>query len=111
MNEIMVPANAIAHCTKIILATKSHSIHPDNDINIFLDADLAILGSDENIYAAYAASIRKEYGMFDDAAYRDGRRHVLDYFLNRPRIFITDYFYRNFEQQARINLQHEAEQL
>lgn len=111
MNAIGVPADLIAHCTRIILSTKSHAVHPDNDINIFLDADLAILGSDEKNYDDYANAIRDEYKIFDDTTYRAGRKKVLDYFLTRPHIFTTTHFNTVFEEQAKTNLQKELGQL
>lgn len=111
MSAIMVPADLIAHCTRLILATKSHAIHPDNDINIFLDADLAILGSDEDTYVTYSDAIRTEYNVFGDPEYKAGRKKVLEHFLARPHIFITGYFNTNFEEQARLNLQQEIQRL
>ncbi|MES2689997.1 MAG: hypothetical protein V4658_06305 [Bacteroidota bacterium] len=111
MSAIMVPADLIAHCTRIILATKSHAVHPDNDINIFLDADLAILGSDEATYRMYSNAIRSEYKVFADPEYKAGRKKVLDHFLARPHIFITGYFNTDFEEQARQNLQQEIQRL
>lgn len=111
MNEIGVPADMIEHCTRLILATKSHAVHPDNDINLFLDADLAILGSQEEVYNTYANAIRNEYKMFSDIEYRAGRKKVLENFLARPHIFITTYFNTALEEQARINLRNEIRRL
>jgi predicted metal-dependent HD superfamily phosphohydrolase len=50
----------------------THNIkHPDCDI--FLDMDLSILGSDENMYTIYSTFIRKEYSHINDQDYKLGR--------------------------------------
>ncbi len=93
---------------QLILATKGHQIDPtDADLCIFLDADLAILGSDPMQYFAYWQSIRREYDWVDDATYRTGRSRVLVSFLQRDRIYYTDRLFSELEAIARVNLQQE----
>lgn len=111
MHGLNVTADVIAHCERMIMATQSHQHHPDSDIRYFTDADLAILGADEQAYLAYSEAIRKEYGMFDDETYRKGRTGALEQYLSRPRIYHTDHFYSRYEQKARINMQRETERL
>ena len=43
------------------------------DVCIFLDMDLSILGSDENMYTIYSTFIRKEYSHINDQDYKLGR--------------------------------------
>lgn len=116
-------AEAALHCLKIpqiiidrvkylILTTKNHQALPtDIDNQIFLDADLAILGASEGEYQAYAQAIRQEYSWMSDVDYQIGRQRVLTQFLQRERLYLTDYAYKNFEKQAKHNLQLEAANL
>jgi predicted metal-dependent HD superfamily phosphohydrolase len=93
---------------RLILATQGHRIDPnDADLCIFLDADLAILGTDPSCYAAYRKSIRREYNWVDDATYRTGRSRVLTSFLERDRLYYTDLLFGELESRARLNLQQE----
>jgi predicted metal-dependent HD superfamily phosphohydrolase len=93
---------------RLILATKGHQIDPtDADLCIFLDADLAILGSDSMRYCAYRRSIRCEYDWVDDTTYRTGRSRVLVSFLQRERLYYTDLLFSELEAIARVNLQQE----
>lgn len=94
-----------------ILATKLHTTSPSFDTGIFIDADLSILGADDRRYDLYATQIRNEYIDYPDSGYRAGRRKVLQEFLGRKRIFITDVFYQQYESKARQNLRRELEAL
>jgi len=98
-------------CFSQIMATKTHSFSNDSDTNYFTDADLSILGSDEDDYVRYSQLIRKEYKYFPDFIYKPGRQKVLHHFLEMPRIYKTDYFYQYFELQARANLKNELKEL
>lgn len=107
MSEISVSENEINLCNQIILATKSHVISTNSDINYFTDADLSVLGQPCEIYSNYYKNIRKEYAFYSEAVYNSGRKKVLKHFLEMERIFKTDFFYDKFEIQAKINLQNE----
>ncbi len=96
--------------SNFILATKTHTNPSQNsDLQWFLDFDLAVLGSTENIYDEYAANIRKEYAHIPTWKYNFGRRKVLTSFLAKPKIF--HYLAPHYEQQARENLAREISQL
>ena len=77
------------------------------DTAILLDADLAILGAEPHGYQAYVNGVRAEYFFVDDARWRTGRGRILHDFLDRPRIFITDYMYNALEHRARANIEAE----
>ena len=94
-------------CREQIITTKGQSISQDTHTNYFIDADLAILGSDPKTYENYSRSIRKEYKYYPDLIYKPGRRKVLKYFLEMERIFKTNYFFDKYEKQARINIDSE----
>ena len=95
----------------LILATKKHELHEDNDVNFFTDADLSILGADAATYDQYAADIRKEYAAVPDVFYVSGRISVLNHFLKMPALFKTAHFTELLEAQARINLERERQSL
>lgn len=110
INLNLTPAQ-LERCRQHIVATKGHHISSDTDTNYFTDADLSILGADTESYIVYAKNIRKEYRYYPDLLYKPGRRKVLDFFLQMPRIFKTDHFYRIYENQARLNLSDELKRL
>ena len=94
-----------------ILATKSHDNSDCNDTNLFTDADLSILGSDWDSYLIYLNQIRQEYKLYPDLIYKPGRKQVLQHFIEKQRLFKTDYFHKKFENQAKSNLEKELKLL
>jgi predicted metal-dependent HD superfamily phosphohydrolase len=111
MKQLSVPNDAIERCKKQILATKSHLKSTDIDTNYFTDADLLVLGQSWETYSMYYKNVRKEYSIYPDFVYNPGRKKVLTHFLSMDRIFKTDFFYNNFEIQAKHNLQKEIDVL
>ena len=108
LTDINISTELIDRVQQLILATKGHQIDPnDADLSIFLDADLAILGTDPVQYQDYARSIRQEYSWVSDAAYQAGRTKVLQSFLQRDRLYCTDLLFDELESIARINIQQE----
>ncbi|MGH7656834.1 MAG: HD domain-containing protein [Gemmatimonadales bacterium] len=69
-----------------------------------VDIDLAILGAGPEAFARYENTIRREYSWLDPARYRKGRIAVLGKFMNRTRIYQTDYFDKLLDARARNNL-------
>lgn len=104
LREINYPKERMRLCGEQILATKTHSISPDNDTNLFTDADLSILGSNWDEYLEYTKQVRKEYAIYPDFMYNPGRKKVLQHFLDMESIFKTPYFIQKFEAQANKNL-------
>ncbi|MBM3256071.1 MAG: HD domain-containing protein [Candidatus Moranbacteria bacterium] len=112
LTRLGISEDVVSHVLVLIRATVKHEvIENDTDSAIFLDADLAILGSSEEIYDKYAARIRKEYSWVPDDQYRIGRKKVLQDFLNRPRIYFTEQAGKELEQQARANIEREIARL
>jgi len=99
----------LSRIVSMIEATATHAL-PDlagearHDDALFLDMDLAILGSEPALFDAYEAAVRREYDWVDEPAWRSGRAAVLQRFINRPAIFHTETFRRHYEQQARENI-------
>jgi predicted metal-dependent HD superfamily phosphohydrolase len=100
----------IARIAAMIRATASHAM-PDfadtaagRDCALFLDVDLAILGSPAADFDAYEAAVRREYDWVTEPQWNLGRRAVLVGFLTRPAIYATARFRASHEAAARRNL-------
>ncbi|MGZ4680204.1 MAG: HD domain-containing protein [Ilumatobacteraceae bacterium] len=101
-----------AYVKALILATGDHTAPGGPaaaaaETAFLLDADLAILGADPRSYQAYANGVRAEYFFVDDTRWRSGRGRVLQDFLDRPRIFATEYMHGELEHRARANIEAE----
>lgn len=107
LEKLNISTEKIAKVYNQILATKSHKTSDDSDTNFLLDADLAILGKDWNVYENYVHQIRKEYSIYPDFLYNPGRKKVLTHFLEFDEIFKTDYFKEKYEKMARENIKRE----
>ena len=94
----------------LIMMTANHQIDESidsvkySDAAYLLDMDLSILGAPWSIYRQYAQAIRREYAHISDIDYRDGRTAVLQGLLAQPKLYLTDYYYRQLETQARDNI-------
>lgn len=110
--EMGLPQATIDRVSRLILATAGHT-NPDNDPDtaVLLDADLAVLGSDSAVYAAYSAAIRQEYGWVPEPVYREKRAEALRGFLERPRLYHTPPLYQQLEAGARRNMTAEIARL
>jgi predicted metal-dependent HD superfamily phosphohydrolase len=100
----------IARIAAMIRATAGHAM-PDfadaaagRDCALFLDMDLAILGSPATDFDAYEAAVRREYDWVSEPQWKLGRRAVLAQFLTRPAIYATARFRVSHEEAARRNL-------
>jgi predicted metal-dependent HD superfamily phosphohydrolase len=103
----------LARIAAMIRATTDHAI-PDfgggapagvvRDCALFLDFDLAILGSSTAEFADYEEAVRREYAWVSEPQWIAGRRAVLEHFLARPSIYATAQFRATHETAARRNL-------
>src|SRR5262245_55820551 len=113
----LLSPDRIERITGMIRATAGHRVPEglDNaarrDCALFLDMDLAILGSTPDEFAAYEAAVRREYGWMPEALWIEGRRKVLQAFLARPAIYASPPFRASHETAARENLTRSLEQL
>jgi predicted metal-dependent HD superfamily phosphohydrolase len=94
----------------MILATASHE-STDSQTMAFLDVDMSILGAEKHNYAIYKSNIRKEYEFVPTTVYNSYRRKFLKGVLERPRIYLTDFFREKYEKTARANIQGELDVL
>ena len=88
LKELHVAEEEIDTVQEMILATKTHQLHQEEDVNLLVDFDLSILGADWEQYATYSQQIRKEYSLYPDVLYNNGRKKVLQHFLDRPSIYL-----------------------
>lgn len=102
-----VAEDRIQLCNTIIIATKSHDLHENEAVNLFTDADLAILGGTWKTYETYFKAIRKEYKIYPKLMYNPARKKVLQHFLDMPTIYKTKYFQESLEENARLNIAKE----
>lgn len=109
MQSLQMEPYRIERCKSHILATSGHSISHDPDTNFFVDADLSILGSDWQTYETYARQIRQEFKVYSDDVYKNGRKAVLEKFLQRSAIYKTEPFVLLYEEQARKNMLRELQ--
>ena len=105
-----LPAEDIAFAASIVRATTAHKL-PDQlgakdkeDTALFLDLDLSILGAPVHVYDRYETDIRKEYAFVPLEAYRAGRGAILNGFLARERLYLTDLAHTEWDAPARANL-------
>ncbi|EFJ34748.1 hypothetical protein SELMODRAFT_438766 [Selaginella moellendorffii] len=96
-------ASARERIERMILATRDH-IGDDPAERLIVDIDLSILGRGKEDFNAYNEGIRSEYSWVPENVYREKRAAVLKRFLERERLFWTDYFHAKFEREARANL-------
>lgn len=88
----------------LILARKEHCLTRGADHRLILDIDLSILGQPPLVFNEYGKQIRAEYSWVTLSAYRTERYKVLRSFLGREQIYQTEYFFDQYEKQARHNL-------
>jgi len=99
-------ALSVARACTAIEATIRHLL-PDGDCPdaaLLLDIDLSILGADEATFAVYDRAIRAEYAHVAGPDYRTGRAAILRRFLDRDRLYLTDWGAGRWEQAGRANL-------
>lgn len=107
----------IERIASMIRATAGHVV-PEGlddaarrDCALFLDMDLAILGSTPDEFAVYEDAVRREYGWVPEALWIEGRRKVLQAFLARSTIYASPPFRARHEAAARENLTRSLERL
>ncbi len=109
LDRILAPVT-LAAARELVLASAHHQLPAHlldpvrGDCAHFLDMDLAVFGSERDVFDAFEAAIREEYADLDDAAYAAGRGAALRKLLDRPSIYLTSLFANAFEKSARRNI-------
>jgi len=112
LRDIGFPVVGINVVAQMIRATATHDQHdlPQQAL-LFLDADLATLGSSRERYVAYRNAVRREFAFLSEDEFLERRRATFDRLLSRPRIFFTQVMRERFEQQARENMEWEMSEV
>ncbi len=95
----------------LILATKHDAVPQGIDARLLIDVDLSILGKSVQEFDEYEQNIRREYSWVPEDQFRQGRSAILQMFLDRDSIYLTDFFKGKYESQARENLQRSIDAL
>jgi predicted metal-dependent HD superfamily phosphohydrolase len=87
----------------LILVT-THSRTPDDpDQRFICDIDLASFGCPWECFEKDSVAVKAEFQGPDEDYYR-GKKAFLEALLAHPKIFVTDFFNRRYERQARDNI-------
>jgi predicted metal-dependent HD superfamily phosphohydrolase len=101
----LVPDERIDEVERLVLLTATHDPGPDDaDGAVLCDADLAVLASPPEAYAAYASAVRAEYGHLSDDVFTAGRIAVLERLLALPRLYRLPAVAEDWTPRARANL-------
>ena len=90
---------------ELVMATKSHNSCADADTAVMTDVDLSIFGQQGERFLEYEEQIRKEYRWVPKIIFAPKRAQILEGFLKRDRIYVTDFFHAKYDANARRNLQ------
>ncbi|MBI1286250.1 MAG: hypothetical protein GC178_01615 [Flavobacteriales bacterium] len=110
MAELGIPKETRASVVRMILATKLHKVEAKDespDLLLFLDMDLAVLGSAGSQYDAYCKAVELEFQSCPKFMYKRGRERFLKATLSQPFIYRTATFRTELEVAARTNLSRE----
>jgi len=99
----LMPGDEIEQVVGLILATTHKAAAEDVDHQFICDIDLASFGCPWECFLNDNAAVKAEFQGPDENYYR-GKRGFLEALLERPKIFLSDFFHRRYEGQARDNI-------
>jgi predicted metal-dependent HD superfamily phosphohydrolase len=105
-----LPVDAL-EVKRLVLATGHDRVPLRYDEAIICDADLSILGADEDAFDRYEKLVREEWAHVPDLLFATARTTILKRFIDKPWIYMTDYGRLRWERQARANLKRSVAQL
>ena len=111
LEALGVKKKLINDVSQLIILSKKHEPTPVEDYKLFLDADIGILGASPSDYEKYIQNIQKEYCIYDESTYNNGRKKVLSHFLEKSRLYQSEYFNNKYEEPARTNILTEYHQI
>ena len=101
----LVDEARVAEVGRLVLLTAGHDPAPDAaDGAVLCDADLAVLASPPEAYAAYASAVRAEYAHLPDEVCAAGRAAVLEQLLALPALYRLPAVAEQWTARARANL-------
>lgn len=111
LSALGLAEDRVALVEALVLATADHQPHDLPEAALLLDADLSTLGAPADVFDGYSRGVREEYAHVPDELYEIGRPAVLQSFLDRRPIYLTERGRDRFEAQARSNLAREIASL
>lgn len=112
LREAGLAEDLVAETARLVRLTAGHGCEPgDRNGEVLCDADLAVLGSGPERYAAYTAAVREEYAFVPEEAFRAGRAAILRQLLELPALYRTPEALARFDAAARANLAAELRSL
>jgi predicted metal-dependent HD superfamily phosphohydrolase len=108
---IVATATHLTPSTHLSPSADEHEHDRDHDTAVLLDADLGVLGTEPGAYQSYVNGVRAEYVHVGPAAWRDGRRAVVQALADRSQLYRTGTARRWWEARARANLTAELASL
>ena len=101
----LVDDATVTEVQRLVLLTAGHDPAPgDANGAVLCDADLAVLASPPEAYAAYASAVREEYAHLSDEAFTAGRTAVLEGLLALPALYRLPGTSARWTGRARANL-------
>lgn len=104
-----VPGIDLERVASLILLTARHGSLRVGDVDpeaaLFLDCDMAILGSSPERFARYEEEIAAEYSHVPKEAYAVGRAMFFRKVLATESIFLSPFFRERLEAAARANIE------
>ncbi len=105
-------ANNFAEIVKgFVLVTKHIAVPESVDGKLIVDVDLSSLGKPADDFDEQNRNIRREYSWVPEEDYRKGRKDILQGFLDRSSIYLTNFFRKRYGAQAIRNLERSIKQL
>ena len=110
--ERALPTAYADDVARLVRMTVHHRPADDDPAGCALsDADLGILASTRERYAAYVAGVRADFAHVGDDDFRAGRAAVLTDLVAKPHLFHTPQGRELWEERARANVADELEEL
>ena len=99
-----LPDELIEKTSSLILSTRHIDAPQNSDESSIQDIDLSSMGEDWGSFVRDVDDLRKEYSHLSDEQFSDVTNNFYHMMLNRDKIYTSDYFFEQCEQQARDNI-------
>ncbi len=105
------PPAFVERVSNMILATRHRDLPLEHDTRYLCDIDLSSLGSPWEEFLSDSTAVRAEQPGTADAPFLAAKVGFFNALLERPAIFLTDFFQARYEQSARENIRQYIAQL
>ncbi len=100
-----LPPADVAEVARLVRLTATHAPKPGDDAGALLcDADLSVLGGNEDSYARYLAAVREDYAHVSDDDFAKGRAAVVRHLLALDPLFHSQRAQALWHEAAARNL-------